>query len=124
MPSIFRKPVAINKGTYAMSITDGQNAEITMYGQIVSQQPRDWWTGEPKEGDYIVQSEFMKDLDSMSRAKSLTIRMNSLGGAVPEKGMGLEISDRENPEFFEAYRVAASSREMGMLRIELEVAGQ
>lgn len=48
----------------------------------------------------------------------------SLGGAVPEKGMGLEISDRENPEFFEAYRVAASSREMEMLRIELEVAGQ
>lgn len=91
MPSIFRKPVAINKGTYAMSMPDGQNAEITMYGQIVSQRPRDWWTGEPKEGDYIIQSEFMQDLDSLSRAKTLTIRMNSLGG---DAGVSILIHNR------------------------------
>lgn len=91
MPSIFRKTVDINKGTYAMWMEDGQNAEITMYGQIVSQRPRDWWTGKPREGDYIVQSEFMKDLDSMSRAKSLTIRMNSLGG---DAGVSILIHNR------------------------------
>lgn len=80
MPSIFRKPVHIDRGVYAMSMEDGLNAEITMYGQIVSQRPRDWWTGEEKEGDFIVQSEFMADLEKVSKAKSLTIRMNSLGG--------------------------------------------
>lgn len=91
MPSIFRKPLAINKGTYAMSMPDGQNAEITMYGKIVTQRPRDWWTGKAKEGDYIVQSEFMQDLDSLGKAKSLTIRMNSLGG---DAGVSILIHNR------------------------------
>lgn len=91
MPSIFRKPLSIDKGTYAMSMADGQNGDITMYGEIVSQRPRDWRTGEVREGDYIVQSEFMQDLDSFSKAKSLTIRMNSLGG---DAGVSILIHNR------------------------------
>ncbi len=91
MPSIFRKPVNIDRGPYAMSMPDGQNAEVTMYGQIVSQRPRDWWTGKEKEGDYIVQSEFMQDLESFSRAKTITIRMNSLGG---DAGVSILIHNR------------------------------
>ncbi len=91
MPSIFRKPVNIDRGPYAMSMPDGQNAEVTMYGQIVSQRPRDWWTDKEKEGDYIVQSEFMQDLESFSRAKTITIRMNSLGG---DAGVSILIHNR------------------------------
>lgn len=91
MPSIVRKPVNIDRGPYAMSTPDGQNAEVTMYGQIVSQRPRDWWTGKEKEGDYIVQSEFMQDLESFSRAKTITIRMNSLGG---DAGVSILIHNR------------------------------
>ncbi len=91
MPSIFRKPVNINRGVYAMPMPDGQNAEITMYGQIVKQRPRDWWTDKVKEGDYIVQNEFMQDLESLSRAKSITIRMNSLGG---DAGVSILIHNR------------------------------
>ena len=79
MPSIFRKPVHIDRSVYAMSMADGQNAEITMYGQIVERQPTNWW-GDPIPGDYIIQSEFLADLDSISKAKFVTIRMNSLGG--------------------------------------------
>ena len=85
VPNIFRTPVAIDKGVYAMSMADGKNAEITMYGQIVAQQPTNWW-GEPIPGDYIIQSEFLADLDSVSKAKSVTIRMNSLGGDAGEIG--------------------------------------
>ncbi len=91
MPSIFRQPVSIDRGPYAMSMPDGQNAEVTMYGQIVSQRPRDWWTDKEKEGDYIVQSEFMQDLESFSRAKTITIRMNSLGG---DAGVSILIHNR------------------------------
>ena len=90
VPNIFRTPVAIDKGVYAMSMADGKNAEITMYGQIVAQQPTNWW-GEPIPGDYIIQSEFLADLDSVSKAKSVTIRMNSLGG---DAGVSILIHNR------------------------------
>ena len=58
--------------TYTMALLDGENAEITMYGEIVDAQPVDWWTGEPVEGSYIIQTEFLKDLDAISGAKALT----------------------------------------------------
>lgn len=90
MPSIFRKPVAIDKGVYAMSMDEAWNAEITMYGQIVAKQPTNWW-GDPIPGDYIIQSEFLADLDSIGRAKSVTIRMNSLGG---DAGVSILIHNR------------------------------
>lgn len=91
MPSIFRKPVAIDKGAYAMLMADGQNAEITMYGEIVERQPVDDWTGKPIPGDYIIQSEFLADLDKLSHAKALTIRMNSIGG---NSGVSILIHNR------------------------------
>lgn len=91
MPSIFRKPVAIDKGVYAMLMADGQNAEITMYGEIVECQPVDDWTGKPIPGDYIIQSEFLADLDKLSHAKALTIRMNSIGG---NSGVSILIHNR------------------------------
>ncbi len=90
MPSIFRKPVHIDRSVYAMSMADGQNAEITMYGQIVERQPTNWW-GDPIPGDYIIQSEFLADLDSISKAKFVTIRMNSLGG---DAGVAILIHNR------------------------------
>lgn len=90
MPSIFRKPLAIDKGVYAMSMDEARNAEITMYGQIVARQPTNWW-GDPIPGDYIIQSEFLADLDKLSHAKALTIRMNSLGG---DAGVSILIHNR------------------------------
>ncbi len=90
MPNIFKKPVAIDRGTYAMAMQDGQNAEIFMYGEIVEQQPTDWW-GDPIPGDYIIQGQFLQDLEAVSKAKSLTIRMNSLGG---DAGVSILIHNR------------------------------
>ena len=77
-----RKPqtISINRGPYVMEMADGENAEITMYGEIVESQPVDWWTGKPIEGSYIIQSEFLEDLKALTGAKALTIRMNSVGG--------------------------------------------
>ena len=72
--------VSIQRPCYAMATTDGLNADITMYGQIVEAQPTDWWTGEPVPGQYIIESEFLEDLNRISGCGSITIHMDSLGG--------------------------------------------
>ena len=76
---------------YTMAMMDGETAEITMYGEIVEAQPVDWWTGEPVPGAYIIQSEFLQDLETVSGAKTLTIRMNSIGG---DAGVSILIHNR------------------------------
>lgn len=43
-------------------------AEITMYGEIVEQIPTDWWSGEPLDGSFIVQEEFLKDFDTVIKS--------------------------------------------------------
>ena len=72
-----KKPAAVNikRNFYTMASVDGDSAEITMYGDIVEEQPRDWWTDEPVEGQYIVESEFLEDLNAVAGCKKLTIRM-------------------------------------------------
>ena len=40
------------------SIGDDEG-EITLYGDVVSRQPVDWWTGEPEPGLYIAPESFM-----------------------------------------------------------------
>lgn len=72
--------VNIKKPVYSMATTDGQTAEIVMYGDIYESQPVDWWTGEPIEGQFILLSEFLDDLKQISNCKIITIRMNSYGG--------------------------------------------
>ena len=83
MPNLFKhtsRSIRINRGPYSMKMEDGANAEITMYGEVVATRPKNWRTGEPVEGDFIVQDEFLRDLDSLTNTKSITIHMNSLGG--------------------------------------------
>lgn len=78
MPNPFHT-VSIKKTAYTMATTDGQSAEITMYGDIYEQQPTDWW-GDPIEGQFITLDEFLKDLDQLAGCNKVTIRMNSYGG--------------------------------------------
>lgn len=74
------KSVNIKKSVYALATVDGNQAELTMYGDIYAKRPVDWWTGEPVEGDFILLDEFLDDLDEIRRCTSLTVRMNSYGG--------------------------------------------
>ena len=65
---------------YTMSVNcEGDEAEITMYGDIVEDRPRDWW-GELIEGNFIILSEFLEDLNRLLKAKRISIRLNSCGG--------------------------------------------
>ncbi len=72
----------IQRKCYAMKFGENDSAEITMYGVIVESQPVDWWTGEKIDGEYIIQGEFIADLEAVinSGVKALTIRMSSVGG--------------------------------------------
>ena len=70
----------IKRKFYALASTDGENAEIQMYGDVVEKWPTDWWTGEKKECSYIAQDEFLKDLAAVEGCKNVTIRLNSYGG--------------------------------------------
>lgn len=72
--------IDIKKSVYALASIDGENATLTMYGDIYEKRPVDWWTDEPIEGDFILLDEFLDDLEEIRRCKSLTIRMNSYGG--------------------------------------------
>lgn len=74
------KPISLSREFYTLASSDGISAELTLYGDIVEERPIDWWTGEPIEGNFIVQSEFLSDLDAVKNCQSLTIRINSAGG--------------------------------------------
>lgn len=72
--------ININRPFYTMASTNGTEAEITMYGEIVEQRPTDWWTGKPIEGNFIIGDEFLEDLKQIENCSAITIRMNSGGG--------------------------------------------
>lgn len=60
--------------------TEGTNAEITLYGDIYPEAPRDWWTNEKIEGQYITPEGFLEDLEVIKNAQNITIKLNSCGG--------------------------------------------
>ncbi|WP_298029704.1 head maturation protease, ClpP-related [uncultured Dysosmobacter sp.] len=84
-------PLNIARGAYTMASVDGETAELIMYGDIVETQPTDFWTGEPIPGNYIIESEFLEDLERVQGCKALTIRMNSCGG---DAGVSVLIHNR------------------------------
>ena len=61
------------------SVSDDEG-EITLYGDVCSKQPVDWWTGEPKPGFYITPEGFMEDLETVKNKAHITVKLNSCGG--------------------------------------------
>lgn len=70
----------LTRQAYTLAVVDGKHAEMTLYGDIVESRPIDWWTDEPIEGNFIIQSEFLEDLETIKDAEDLTIHLNSCGG--------------------------------------------
>lgn len=54
--------------------------ELTLYGEIVSRQPVDWWTGEELPGLFITPEGFLEDLEQVKSKRNLKIKLNSVGG--------------------------------------------
>lgn len=63
-----------------MAATGDDEGEITLYGDVMSQQPVDWWTGEPEPGLYITPEGFMEDLAAVKDKAHITVKLNSCGG--------------------------------------------
>lgn len=78
MPSKIRQGEPLK--AYNMAILNETDAEINMYGEIVSNIPTDWWTGERLPGNYIAVEEFLQDLESIQDKENITIHINSPGG--------------------------------------------
>ena len=79
-PPIRAIPVKGDREPYVINKMGGGEYEIQMYGEVVEEQPTDWWTGEPVDGLYIVLTDFLKDLDNIKNASSVKVRINSPGG--------------------------------------------
>jgi ATP-dependent protease ClpP protease subunit len=77
---LMTKTKGLKSGAYAME-RQGESAEITMYGEIVRERPLNWW-GEPEQGDFIIQGDFLRDLQELAGVKKITLRMHSIGGDV------------------------------------------
>ena len=63
-----------------MATVSDDEAEITMYGDVCSSQPIDWWTGEPIPGLYITPEGFLEDLGAIKSKSKITVKLNSCGG--------------------------------------------
>lgn len=79
------------KKPYNIVNTGTNDAEINLYGEVVENRPKDWWTDEPVTDMYIVASELLADLDELSTKDNITVHINSSGG---ELFAGLSIYNR------------------------------
>lgn len=65
---------------YKMQNVGGNDAEISMYGEVVDTRPVDFWTGQPVSGNFIMLDEFLRDLDELKNKQNITVHINSVGG--------------------------------------------
>lgn len=56
------------------------SAEITMYGEVVKDRPRSFWSEKEDKRLYIVLGEFLEDLEKVKKRSKVTVRINSPGG--------------------------------------------
>lgn len=71
-----------NAKPYTIAMIGDNDAEISMYGEVVEQRPVDWWTGEPIPGNFIALDDFLRDLDELGAKDNITVHINSVGGSL------------------------------------------
>ena len=88
---MFRKEAPIDEPIYLGMIGTRQpysiikneadnSAEVNLYGEVVKERPRDFWTDEPLDEMFIVEKEFIEDIDRLNNFDKVTFRINSVGG--------------------------------------------
>lgn len=73
-------PGTMAKKFWNIASLSEDEGEITLYGDVLSRQPVDWWTGEPEPGLYITPEGFMEDLAAVKDKGRITVKLNSCGG--------------------------------------------
>ena len=79
-PAPVAAPAATATKFWNVASVSEDEGEITLYGDVMSQQPIDWWTGEPEPGLYITPEGFMEDLAAVKDKAHITVKLNSCGG--------------------------------------------
>lgn len=77
------KPMFRNNGAlkpYTIAMVGDNDAEISLYGEVVQSHPTDFWTGEKVPGSFIALDEFLRDLDELNTKRNITVHINSVGG--------------------------------------------
>ena len=65
---------------YNIALTGENDAEISLYGEVVDHRPVDFWTGEPVAGNFIELDTFLADLEELKGKDNITVHINSIGG--------------------------------------------
>lgn len=79
-PAPAAAPTATSTKFWNVASISEDEGEITLYGDVMSQQPIDWWSGEPEPGLYITPEGFMEDLAAVKDKARITVKLNSCGG--------------------------------------------
>lgn len=58
----------------------GGDAELVMYGDVMAEDGRDWWTGEPDGRPAVTSESLNRELEVLRGADRVTVRLNSCGG--------------------------------------------
>lgn len=58
----------------------GGDAELVLYGDVMAEDSRDWWTGEPDGRPAVTSETLNRELDKLRGAERVTVRLNSCGG--------------------------------------------
>lgn len=75
-----RKKARPMEPRFAVADLGGGEAEITLYGDVIEEAPRDWLTGERADGVYISAEDFNAKVSEVKDAEHITVRLNSCGG--------------------------------------------
>lgn len=65
---------------FAVADMGGGEYELVLYGDVMDEEPRDWWTGEPT-GEQATTTELVnREMAALKNASHVTVRLNSCGG--------------------------------------------
>ena len=65
---------------FAVADMGGGEYELALYGEVMADEPRDWWTGEPTGKQAATTAAINEQMAQLQGAERVTVRLNSCGG--------------------------------------------
>lgn len=65
---------------FAVADMGGGDYELALYGEVMDDEPRDWWTGEPTGEQAATTAAINQQMAQLQGAERVTVRLNSCGG--------------------------------------------
>lgn len=83
MPSLLnrrRSSAGTVEPCFAVTDLGGGDAELVLYGDVMGDEPRDLWTGEPTGEQAVSTERINAEMERLRGASRVTVRLNSCGG--------------------------------------------